>query len=301
MRNEFGRIAGPVAAMMMGAGAAMAGTYSPDPAPIYASAPAPALRYIPPVTNPTFAESPMITTELRPIVLHHELANTGGGNVDAVAVQLRYAITPRLAFIATKDGYVDVDTGAFGDDDGFLNVGGGLKFAVINDIAGGTVVSVGARYEAPIGDLDLAGGAVNIQGDGDGFANVFISALKQIDRFQIQGSLNGHFALDTDHDSSLIVGSLHANYAVTDRFFPLVELNVFHYFDEPNRSGLNVEGFDVFHFGAADADTVVTVAGGFRFLATDNILAGAAIEVPVTSESDGVIDWRITADAVIRF
>lgn len=297
-----------IAAILSGivcGGMAHAGSYSPAPAdPVPAAAPAPVkMRYIPPVTNPTFNETPFITTEIRPIYIHHDIVNTGGGNADVFAVQARFALTDRLALIATKDGYADVDTGALGDDDGFLNIGGGLKYAVINDLAGGTIVSVGARYEAPLGDIDLLGGALNIQGKGDGFANFFITGVKQIDRFQIQASANAHIAIDNDTDSSLIVGSLHANYALTERFFPLLELNVFEYFDEPNRNGLGlpIEGFDVFHLGAADSDTVVTGAAGFRFLASEKILVGGAFEIPLTDEDDGITNWRVTADAVIRF
>lgn len=297
-----------MAALVLGLGgtAALAGSYTPPaPDPVVSHSHAPVMRYIPPVTNPTLNETPFITTEIRPFYLHHKIPNVGGGNVDGVAVQLRYALTDRLALIATKDGYVDVDGGVLGDDEGFLNIGGGLKYAVIHDLAGGTIVSVGARYEAPIGSLKLNGlvPPLNIQGAGDGFANLFVTGVKQIDRFQIQGSANVNIAIDDDVDSSLFAASLHMNYAATERFFPLVEFNLFHWFDEPNRNalGLPFEGFDVFHFGAADTDTVITGAAGFRFQALENTLIGAAFEIPLTDKDDGITTWRVIADAVIRF
>lgn len=303
MRNMFCKVSFAALAVALGGTTAFAGSYTPPaPDPVVRHSPAPTMRYIPPVTNPTLNETPFITTEIRPIYIHHDLKNTGGGNVDGVAVQLRYAITDRLAFIATKDGYVDVDTG-LGDDDGFLNIGGGLKFAVINDLAGGTIVSVGARYEAPVGDLEVLGGALDIQGKGDGFANFFITGVKQIGRFQVQGSANVNIAIDDDVDSSLFAASLHMNYALTERFFPLVEFNLFSWFDEPNRNGLGLpfEGFDLFHFGAQDTDTVITGAAGFRYQALENALIGAAFEIPLTDKDDGVTNWRVIADAVIRF
>ncbi len=305
MRNMLGKAS--IAALMLGLGgtAALAGSYTPPaPDPVVRHSPAPVMRYIPPVTNPTLNETPFITTEIRPFYLHHKIPNVGGGNVDGVAVQLRYALTDRLALIATKDGYVDVDGGVLGDDSGFLNIGGGLKFAVINDLAGGTIVSIGARYEAPIGSLKLNDLApLNIQGAGDGFANLFVTGVKQIGRFQIQGSANVNIAIDNDVDSSLFAASLHMNYAATERFFPLVEFNLFHWFDEPNRNGLGLpfEGFDVFHFGAADTDTVITAAAGFRVQATERALLGAAFEIPLTDKDEGITTWRVIADMVFRF
>src|SRR3546814_9650748 len=67
-------------------------------------------RYVPPLTNPVFNETPYITTEARAIYLYNRLPDdfvTGGGYVNLVALQLRLALTERLGFIATKDGYAD--------------------------------------------------------------------------------------------------------------------------------------------------------------------------------------------------
>ena len=60
-------------------------------------------RYVPPVTNPIFNETPLITTELRPIYFHQKIPGdfvTGGGNIDVVAAQVRIALTDRLGFLA---------------------------------------------------------------------------------------------------------------------------------------------------------------------------------------------------------
>ena len=45
----------------------------------------------------------------------------------------------------------------------------------------------------------------------------------------------------------------------------------------------------------------VTLAAGFRFRLTDNVDLGAAYEIPLTDEKEGLIDSRITIDATIRF
>jgi hypothetical protein len=67
---------------------------------------------IAPVTNPVFFESPLFRSEVRPVVMLQR-ADPGflGVRTDICldAVQLRYAFAEKLAFIATKDGYVEID------------------------------------------------------------------------------------------------------------------------------------------------------------------------------------------------
>ena len=63
---------------------------------------------IAPVANPIFFEDPVIRSEIRPIFAYHRIDDgfiTGGGEAYLYALQLRYAITDRLAFIATQDGF----------------------------------------------------------------------------------------------------------------------------------------------------------------------------------------------------
>lgn len=260
------------------------------------------LRYIPSVSNPLFNESPLIKTEIRPIYIHHKIPDeflTGGGNIDVGAVQARLAVTDRLAIIATKDGYADIHfAGVLPDEHGFANIAAGLKYALILNEESGTVVTAGLRYEAPIGSLKTAG--ISLQGHGDGFIDVFVTALQQFDRFQLQASVNANMAIDGSADSSLLVASLAANYAVTDWFYPVVEFNVFSVIDKGTRMPVAFEGFDLVNFGATDGGTVATVAAGARFRVTQNVLLGAAYEIPVTSRKD-ITSWRLYADAVITF
>ena len=69
---------------------------------------------ISPVTNPIFFEDPAIRTEIRPLFMHHRIDRdfaTGAGEVNLYALQLRYAVTGRLAINATKDGFIDLNLG----------------------------------------------------------------------------------------------------------------------------------------------------------------------------------------------
>ncbi len=70
---------------------------------------------ISPVSNPIFFEDPRIRTEARVIFLYNRVSddfglnlggtqvNLGGADIYAYGAQLRYAVTPRLAIIATND------------------------------------------------------------------------------------------------------------------------------------------------------------------------------------------------------
>src|SRR3546814_11163021 len=62
-------------------------------------------RYVPPLTNPVFNETPYITTEVRAIYLYNRLPEdfvTDGGYVNLAALQLRLALTERPGFISPR-------------------------------------------------------------------------------------------------------------------------------------------------------------------------------------------------------
>ncbi len=120
-------------------------------------------RYVSPLVNPLFNETPYITTEARPAYLHYDIPDsflTTGGTIDVYALELRLALTERLGIIASKDGYARADFDAvLPDEDGFANISIGLKYAVHSDPARQSIVSVGIEYEPPTGDLETAGSA----------------------------------------------------------------------------------------------------------------------------------------------
>ena len=81
-------------------------------------------KYVPPLSNPLFNETPYITTEVRPLYMHQTMDSKNalganilfGGTIDTVAVEICVALTDNLGIIATKDGYAWVDF------DGAINV-----------------------------------------------------------------------------------------------------------------------------------------------------------------------------------
>lgn len=137
-------------------------------------------RYVPPITNPLFNETPFITSELKPIYIYHDIPNsfvTDGGDVNVIALQARLAITERLGFIATTDGYSFLDfKSTLPDDNGFNDLAAGFKYAFYSDPAEGMIATAGLRYTIPVGSLESGG--LDFNGTGNGYLNPFVTAAK---------------------------------------------------------------------------------------------------------------------------
>ena len=135
---------------------------------------------ISPVSNPIYFESALIESEVRPIYMHHSIdEDFVGGNANVYALQLRWAVTERLAIIATKDGYIDLNPDALPHQTGWADVAAGLKYAVIKDEEHAFVLTPGLTFEIPLGQEDV------FQGNGDGMWNVFTSAMKGFCNFHM--------------------------------------------------------------------------------------------------------------------
>ncbi len=263
-------------------------------------------RYVPPMTNPILNETPYITTEARLFYFYNKLPDkfvTSGGEVHLIALQLRLALTERLGFIATKDGYADFNFDEVLDDEsGFPNIALGFKYAFYSEPESESILTAGLRYEIPINDLETSG--IELQGNGDGFLNPFVTGATTFGDLGLQAMLGGNFALDTDKDTSILVYSLHADYEAFPGFFPLVELNGFSAIDNAERStGAlgELDGLDVVNFGSEDRGTTVTVGGGFRYRINDNFQFGVAGETPITDKDDTIMDYRVTFDLVLSY
>ncbi len=263
-------------------------------------------RYVPPMTNPILNETPYITTEARPFYFYNRLPNdfvTSGGNDHLVALQLRLALTERLGFIATKDGYAHFDFDeVLENESGFANVALGFKYVAYSEPESESILTAGLRYEIPINDLESDG--IELQGDGDGFLNPFVTGATTFGDIGLQASLGGNFAFDTNDDTSILHYSLHADYEAFPGFFPLVELNGYSAIDNAERLTAplgELDGLDVVNFGSEDRDTTVTLGGGFRYRINDNFQFGAAAEAPITDGDDTIMDYRVYFDLVLSY
>ncbi|MEM6911294.1 MAG: hypothetical protein AAF555_06885 [Verrucomicrobiota bacterium] len=271
-----------------------------------------------PVTNPTLFDLALPTTKLHFIFMNHQfpdqltLANGArvpfGGDLQLYALQFEYAFNERLSLVALKDGFVDFSPDStFTPDEGFANVGAGLKYAFLYDPEDEFVWSVTAAYEVPIGSEEV------FQGEGDGNLILTTQALKLYGDWQFGGALGLQLPLD-DSFSTQGFASGQISYGFNRWFMPFVEANVFTVLSEGDggtRFDTQVggavpavapsEGADLLNFGASNSELYATIGFGVQSRLTDNIVAGIAYEIPLTDEEDNITADRLTFDISYTF
>lgn len=278
-------------------------------------------RAIRPITNPTLFDLAVPRTQLHAIYMHQQFPSSlntaigsvpADGNFNLGALQLEYAFSDRFSLVAMKDGYIDLNPDeTLSEESGFANLAAGFKWAFHYDPINAFAASITAQVEIPTGNSDV------FQGTGDGAFIPSLNLLKLWDRFQFASTVGLHVPFDNDEESTTFFGSAHLSYALTDRIFPLVELNYFRVLDEGDGGrrfndqvgGLvpavaEFEGGDLINLGASNADEsgdLITLGLGLRFRLNDNVDLGAAYEIPLTDEEDNLMDSRITLDLVYRF
>lgn len=270
-----------------------------------------------PVTNPVYFDSADVGTSIHPIFIYQQLPdklNTElgkvpvGGDATVLALQFEVKLAENLSLIAVKDGYVDLNPDAtLSSESGIADVAAGLKYVFLR--MDGTVGSVRGTYEIPLGDDDVA------QGQGDGVLNPGITLQNSQGALQVGGTLGGIVAI-SDEDSTLGYGSVGLSYEVCPYAAPLVELNYFRVLDAGDggkRFDAHVdggvpsvarwEGGDLINLGSSHGDDepdFLTAAVGLRLKAGEKVSIGAAYEIPLTDDENGLLDSRVTVDAVIK-
>lgn len=250
-----------------------------------------------PVTNPVNFEDARNQTSIRPIFMYHSLPKdfvTNGGDIQLWALQARLALTDKLSFIATKDGYIQINSDTIPDSEGSANLAAGLKYAVIQDDEKGEIASLSLRYEWATGDPDV------FQGNDDGVIQPGISYARNLGPVNMAAYTGLRLGVDK-HTSDLWDLSLHFDHQI-ESFYPSIDFNLVHVINAGDKIGLPDEGFDLVNFGAsgAESNTVLTMGVGGRYRVCNMIDVGAAYEFPLTSEED-VFDWRVTADMIVKW
>jgi hypothetical protein len=276
--------------------------------------------FVAPLTMPYLFEDPFITSGVNFVGIWHDFPQNGAldiGQAGVMALQLRLAITDRLAFIATKDGLViyHSDTATLGrllgatgsaakkkligDEVGFTDISAGFKYAVIELRDENFILTPAVRVEIPIGNRDV------FQGQGDGVFIPSVSGAWGWENLHVIGSLGGQVAFDTDKDSDSIFYNLHVDYAVLPKFVPFVSVNGMSWtrsgdgsvkvntrvdrlgLDDPSLKGAQdllgtgrFEGADYANLGSSGVagENLVTMAWGVRVPVTKHISLGAAYE-----------------------
>ena len=253
---------------------------------------------ISPVANPLFFESPLIQSEARPIFMYHNIDDDFiGGFVRVYAAQLRWAVNERLAIIATKDGFIQTRSDALSSQDGWADIGAGLKYALIDKPEDQFILTPGMKFEFASGNTDV------FQGNGDGEFDFFVSSMKGWDKFHVTGSLGARVPIDMDEETSSLHYSLQLDYQTCKYFTPFVVANGFTTLSEGDGPAFGgIEGVDLINFGASDngGRTQITVGVGFRSQVWKHLDLGFAYESGLTSPK-GLFDDRFTFDCRIPF
>jgi hypothetical protein len=254
---------------------------------------------IAPVTNPIFFEDPVIRSELRPIFAYHTIDKgfiTGGGHATLYALQLRYALTDRLALIATQDGHFDIDSPGL-NVDGWMDLAAGFKYALIDDAANQFILTPGLTFHIPTGDKEV------FQGRGGGEFNPFVSFAKGYGDFHITGNVGLRIPVSSNEQNLVAHYSVMLDYYACRWFIPFFSANFWtNLSDGTNVPGLRGNGYDVINFGGGNANgnTQGTLGIGFRSRILDNVDLGFAYEIAAIRPY-GLTNNRVTVDMCIRF
>lgn len=158
-----------------------------------------------PIGNPLYFETPLNNTSVRLLYLHHEFADGSplqGGDLDVVAAQARIALTERLGFIATKDGYSWLDAGITSDEEGWNDIAVGAKYAFYVDRETDLVSTLGFRWQWGNGDNEV------LQGHSQE-VSPFISAAKGFGQFHLMGCFTGRIPFDGDDNNTVLQWDVH--------------------------------------------------------------------------------------------
>ena len=290
--------------------------------------------HVAPMSMPYLFEDPYITTELNLVGIYHDFPSDSvfdGGEAGVIALQARLAITDRLAFIATKDGYTVLrpNNGLLGNDKGFMDITAGFKYAAIDDREAGLIVTPSLRYEIPLGSDDI------LQGRGDGVFIPAVSVGLGPDDIHLIADFGAQLPVDGDHDSTSIFYNIHLDQAFetdvipgADFVVPFIELNGMTWVDSGDGSatldtslgrlslraaqnalnGLGVtadqrgEGADVANLGSPGmaGESLITMAWGLRVPFRNGLSLGFSYE-RVLSQRQDIFEQRATWMASYTF
>lgn len=254
-------------------------------------------QFVSPVTNPFYFENPRTLTEARMLFFHHRVPLSAlGGQVNLLALQLRAALTDRLSLIATKDGFISSSSSVI--EDGWADINLGLKYNLLANPQTQRLLSVGMRYELPVGSTRA------MQGNGGGMFDLFVTggfALRKMHVISASGLL---LPANRASESSMWFWSNHLSRRVgRTNLHVLGEVNWYHWMGAGEvLFPLPIEGLDLFNIGSAGVagNDIATGAFGCRYKPSDHLELGIAWEAPLTQRRD-ILDNRLTVDCVLRY
>lgn len=253
-----------------------------------------------PVGSPLYFEDPFINSDIRPFFIYHEFPRATalrGGRLMVYGFQARIALTERLQFFATEDGYSDLESPIIPSDEGWNDLAAGLKYAFYVDHEEDFIASAGVRWRLSNGDAGL------LQGGTDE-VSTFVTMYKGYGKWNFLA--DAVYRIPTDYRAGNAVFSWDAQvaYELFDDFFPLLEFHGLHYLTDGDRFPLNVGGLDYANIGASNVagHDVFWGGVGFRWNISDGIQFGSVYEFPLQSvEANDIFEQRVTTSIVFTF
>lgn len=252
-----------------------------------------------PIGQPIYFETPFNDTSLRFLYLKHDFPSGLNGDLTVYALQARLAISERLAFIATKDGYSDLEIGALGiDETGWNDIAFGFKYVAIADRANDFVLTPGVRYMLENGDEEVLQSTTQE-------LSPFVSFAKGWGDLHLIGNATLRLPFDGDDGNTVGHWDLHLDYDINPGqkavFAPVAEIHGVHYLDD-GATALGVGGLDYANLGSQPAESFVAWMGiGARVEIDTRYEIGLVYEFALTDEDDDIMDKRITFDFAVRF
>jgi hypothetical protein len=275
-----------------------------------------------PIVAPFLFEDPFITTNAVPYFTWHDLPSDSafdGGSLYAAALQLRVALTDRVALIATKDGYVwnRNDQELLGHSQGFLNIAAGAKVRLWQDAEQERILSGVLRVELPTGSSD------QYQGYGNGLIIPSLTGAFRTGPLRWMADFGSQIPISGDKQSSSLFYHLYADVEVCSWIRPFAQVSGLYWIESGGgKLPLNLEngptitlsdaqaalgtgpfeGADVANLGSTRVDnqSLITGALGFHVPVSDHVTFSVAYERPITRPKY-IFEQRVTSALVIEF
>jgi hypothetical protein len=255
-----------------------------------------------PISMPYLFEDPFITTGVQAVGIWHDFTGaTLGGEAWVLAVQARLAITDKLAFVASKDGYSwfrDTNPGV-GHPEGFWDLAFGLKYALIENREDKYIVSGVLRFDVPSGQSQV------LSGNGSGVIIPSLSGAWGIDKLHFIGDLGFRIPFSPNAESTSMFYNLAVSYNLLEHLIPIIEMGGYHWIKSGRGTSFATAGFegvDVVNLGssAVSGNDIVTLSFGFRVPIRKHVTAGVAYEIPATKRRD-IFARRATMNLLWEF
>jgi len=272
-----------------------------------------------PVTNPFYLEDPRALTEVRPIFIWQRTpsSNQGwaGGNNFFVGAQARVALTPSFSVVISKLGWIFTDpdpantaTPPLTSENGFAELHVGPKFTIIRNEDSKTLLAAGVNFEIPVGSSRV------FQDTGSLSVVPYISYGQTFfDSFTYGGfnfiNTTGYTFRTDDIRSEFLFSSFHLDWNIgnLNRFYPLVEINWFHYVSNGNATQPfnGFEGADMFNFGnqgiSGNDELIVSIGGRWKPRGQESFQIGLAGGYNVLDQDRSLNNFILTADMIFRY